>query len=195
MTASDPAETTVPELIEEVGLGEKGSSPHETTEAGWHISDNHQQNLSFSDVHPADITVRNLGVEVDVAVSFMDAFKAKYTKPKVGDVEGDAVAGVQRKKILRDVSADFPAGTLTAIIGGSGSGKVRLHSHALQIRSHTQLLNRQPSSTFSLIACGDQTLLSPEAHDTMDPLTFSQSPAPTLHKPMCCFHPLLSAKP
>ena len=139
MAASDPAKTIAPEIVE-MGMREKGSSPHETTETEWHISDNHQQNLSFSDVHPADVTVQNHGVEVDVAVSFVDTFKAKCTKSKVGDVEGDVVAGVQRKRILKDVSADFPAGTLTAVLGGSGSGKVRLSSHTLQIGSQVQIL-------------------------------------------------------
>lgn len=47
-----------------------------------------------------------------------------YIKSGVGDVECDTVGRVRRKKILGGVSADFLAGTLTAVIGGSGSGKV-----------------------------------------------------------------------
>jgi len=112
------------ETIDEVGLEEEGSFSHEVMGVEWHILDDHQQNLSFSDVHPVDITVRNLEVEVDVATPFADALKAKFTRFKVGDVEGGEEGGARRKKILKDVSADFPAGTLTAIIGGSGSGKV-----------------------------------------------------------------------
>lgn len=120
--ASSNACTTLEGEIKEVDIeGTLGSSFHETTVADWHISDNHQQNLSFSDVCPANITVRNLEVEVDVASSFVDTLKAKFTNPKIDDLENN---GVRRKKILRDVSADFPAGTMTAIIGGSGSGKV-----------------------------------------------------------------------
>ena len=126
MTASDATQTNAQERIEEADLKGEGSSPPETE---WHVLDNHQQNLSFSDVHPADIAVRNLQVEVEVASSFTDTLKVRFTKSKAGDVEGGAVGGAQRKKILKDVSADFPAGTLTAIIGGSGSGKVRLHPH------------------------------------------------------------------
>lgn len=105
----------------------------------WHVSDNHRQTLSFSDVHPANITVRNLEVEVDIAAPFVDTLKAKFTRSEVGDVEGAAVGGIRRKKILKGVSADFPAGTLTAIVGGSGSGKVcfRLQIHYIRmIRSH-----------------------------------------------------------
>lgn len=120
-------------------MKEEGSLSHETAEAEWHVSDNHRQTLSFSDVHPANITVRNLEVEVEVAAPFVDTLKAKFARSKVGDVEGAAVGGIQRKKILKGVSGNFPAGTLTAIIGGSGSGKVcfRLHIHCTQkIRSH-----------------------------------------------------------
>ena len=126
MAASDTAEAIVQERIEEVDVKKEGPISHEATEMEWHISDNHLQALSFSDVHPADITVRNLEVEVGVAASFADTLAAKLTKSKVGDVEGDAVGGIRRKKILKDVSANFPPGTLTAIIGGSGSGKVYL---------------------------------------------------------------------
>ena len=111
------------EGIEEVDMVEKGSLFHKAAEMEWHIMDDHRQNLSFSDVHPVDITVQNLDVDVDLATTFGDALKVKLKKPKVGDVEGDVF---RRKKILKDVSANFPAGSLTAIIGGSGSGKVCL---------------------------------------------------------------------
>ena len=163
------------ESIEEVDL--KGSSPHEmAAETEWHILDNHRRTLSFSGVHPVGISVRGLGVEVGVAASFADTLGAKFTKSKVGDVEGGVVGGGQTKKILKDISADFPSGTLTAIIGGSGSGKVRLrlcelHSTGLTHPS-TPSSDRLPSSTSSLIACVDQTSLSPEAHDTMGLRTF-----------------------
>lgn len=100
------------------------SSFHRPT-AAEHIPDNHQQNLSFSDVCPADITVRNLEVDVDVASSFVDTLKARFTNSEGNDPGGAVVHGARKKKILKDVSADFPAGTMTAIIGGSGSGKVR----------------------------------------------------------------------
>ena len=128
MATSNTVETSNQERIEEVDVKEEGTLFHETVEAEWHVSDDHRQTLSFSDVHPTNITVRNLEVEVDVAAPFVDTLKAKFTRSKVGDVEGGAAGGVRRKNILKDVSADFPAGTLTAIIGGSGSGKVCLHA-------------------------------------------------------------------
>ena len=136
MAVSDAMQTNAREKIEEVDLEGEGLSPPETE---WHALDNHQQNLSFSDVRPADIAVRNLQVEVEVASSFADTLKARFTKSEAGDVEGGAVGGVQRKKILKDVSADFPAGTLTAIIGGSGSGKVCFHLHNPIDPIHAQL--------------------------------------------------------
>jgi len=130
MVASDTPEAIVQARIE-VDVREDGSSFfHEITETESHISDDRQQALSFSDVHPADITVRNLGVEVHIVASVVDTIKAKFTKSKVGDVEGDVVGGT-RRKILKDVSGVFPAGTLTAIIGASGSGKVRPHPNML----------------------------------------------------------------
>lgn len=126
IVTSDTAGTNAGERIEEVDLKEKKvSSSHETAEAEWHILDSHQQNFSFSDVRPANITVRNLEVEVEAAAPFADTLKTKFTKPKAADVEGGTVGSIRRKKILKDFSADSPAGTLTAIIGGSGSGKVR----------------------------------------------------------------------
>ena len=128
---------------------EKGSLFHETAETEWRILDSHQQTLSFSDVHPVDITVRNLGVDVDVTTSFGDALKVKLKKPKVGDVEGDVIGGIQRKKILKDVSADFPAGSLTAIIGGSGSGKVRPRTSCLPVSClNTILVDHPPQCPF-----------------------------------------------
>ena len=124
MPPSDPRAILEGE-IKEVDVKEISSTFHETKVEEWHISDNHQQNLSFSDVSPADITVRNLEVEIDAASSFVDTLKTRFTSPRVGDLESVVVGKVRRKKVLKDVSADFPAGTMTAIIGGSGSGKVR----------------------------------------------------------------------
>ena len=136
MAVSDAMQTNAREKIEEVDLKGEDLSPPETE---WHVLDSHQRNLSFSDVRPADIAVRNLQVEVEVASSFADTLKARFTKSEAGDVEGGAVGGAQRKKILKDVSADFPAGTLTAIIGGSGSGKVCFHLHNPIDPIHAQL--------------------------------------------------------
>jgi hypothetical protein len=138
MVASGTAEAIVQARIR-VDVKEKCSLFHEAAGAEWHISDNHRQALSLSNVHPVDIAVRNLEVQVEVATSFADTLRVKFAESKFGDVEG----GVGRvpRKILRDISANFPAGTLTAIIGGSGSGKVvHLHPHSLHLKDLTPYL-------------------------------------------------------
>lgn len=127
MAASDTSETT------SIQAREKGPLFHEAALG------NYRRTFSFSDVRPAGITVRKLEVEVDIVASFVDALKAKFTKSKVGDAEGDVAGGV-RRKILRNVSGNFPAGTLTAIIGGSGSGKVHFHPHTPQSTDPISLL-------------------------------------------------------
>ena len=125
--ASSEARSILDGDIKEVDVKEVATPFQEEVVEEWHIPDNHEQNLSFSDVRPADITVRNLEVEVNVASSFVDTLKAKFFNPQDGDLEDDVAGRIRRKKILKDVSADFPAGTITAIIGGSGSGKVTLY--------------------------------------------------------------------
>lgn len=125
MATSNTPGTDVGQRIE-VDPKENHSLPRGTAEAEWHVPDNHRQTLSFTDVRLAGISVRNLEVEVGIAPSFVDTLKARFTKSEVRDVEGGAADGA-RRKILKGVSADFPAGSLTAIIGGSGSGKVCLH--------------------------------------------------------------------
>lgn len=93
----------------------------------WHLKDTHEQSMSFSAVLPVDVHVRGLEVEVEMALPIMDGMKDFFNKSKTpGDVEGAANGSDRRKKILNSISADFPRGTLSAIIGGSGSGKVRL---------------------------------------------------------------------
>ena len=75
MAASDTVDPILQEKIEEEDVKEAGSSSLEATE--WHTLDNHRQTLSFSDVHPADITVQNLQVDANVAASFLNTLKAK----------------------------------------------------------------------------------------------------------------------
>jgi ABC-type multidrug transport system fused ATPase/permease subunit len=92
------------------------------------IQDLHEQNMSFSAVQPVDVEVRNLQVQVDVSSPMLQTVKSWFNRPRVGDVEGQTNISANRKTILASVSSDFPAGTLSAIIGGSGSGKVNSFS-------------------------------------------------------------------
>jgi ABC-type multidrug transport system fused ATPase/permease subunit len=78
-----------------------------------------QQHISFRPVEPVAVSVRGL----TITVSAHSTLGKKKKKPNNND-GGEAPPEEKEKKILDAVSADFPAGELTAIIGGSGSGKV-----------------------------------------------------------------------
>jgi ABC-type multidrug transport system ATPase subunit len=68
-----------------------------------------------------DIRVRNVSVRVDPGAgspfSSIDAFKARILRSKTK---------APIKDILKDLSADLPSRSLTAIVGASGSGKTTL---------------------------------------------------------------------
>ena len=75
--------------------------------------------LSFRAVDAVDVTVRNLSVNIDVSPSGMAAFKASLGREKSGQKR-------EFKAILNGVSATMPSGSLTAILGSSGSGKTTM---------------------------------------------------------------------
>ena len=75
--------------------------------------------LSFRPIDPVDVRIRNLSVEIDVSPTVIANLGSSITRRKRGQE-------AQWKTILDDVSADLPRGSLTAILGGSGSGKTSL---------------------------------------------------------------------
>ncbi|TVY82267.1 putative ABC transporter ATP-binding protein/permease [Lachnellula suecica] len=87
---------------------------------------NHQQSnatsnhLSLSEVEPVDVQLQELAVNVDISPSIFSLEGLRFRRRKDGEPEA------QKKQILHSVSASMPAGTLTAIIGGSGSGKTTM---------------------------------------------------------------------
>lgn len=85
------------------------------------LSSSHTNDLSLSDVDPVDVQVRGLAVTVDISPS---AFSISNYLPRKQSQDGTPAANT--KQILHSVSASMPAGTLTAIIGGSGSGKTTM---------------------------------------------------------------------
>lgn len=85
-----------------------------------HLFTTHSNHLSLSDVEPVDVKVRNLSVTIDISPS---AFSIEKYFPRK---QQDGEAQVYTKEILHSVSAEMPAGSLTAIIGGSGSGKTTM---------------------------------------------------------------------
>jgi ABC-type multidrug transport system ATPase subunit len=79
------------------------------------INDNH--GISLREVDPVSVRLEHLTVSVDESpTAFARAFSKKKSSPDHNHV----------KTILDDISADMPSGSLTAIIGGSGSGKTSL---------------------------------------------------------------------
>ena len=83
------------------------------------LVDSEGNQISFRPVAPVDVRIRRLGVSIDVSsvgiASMLKSATGRQPNP-------DAVIS---KRILNDISADMPSGSLTAIVGGSGSGKVR----------------------------------------------------------------------
>lgn len=78
-----------------------------------------ESDLSLSDVEQVDIRLRNLNVRIEAFDSLLDRLKQLLKQLPKGR------NGVEKttKQILSHVGGDFPAGSLSAIIGGSGSGK------------------------------------------------------------------------
>lgn len=79
------------------------------------LSDNH--GISLRAVDPVSVRLEHLTVSVDESpTALARAFSKQKSSPETNHV----------KTILDDISADMPSGSLTAIIGGSGSGKTSL---------------------------------------------------------------------
>ena len=75
--------------------------------------------LSFRAVAPVNVIVRNLSVNIDVSPSGIVALKMSLGRKKAGQEK-------EFKTILNDVSATMPSGSVTAILGSSGSGKTTM---------------------------------------------------------------------
>jgi ABC-type multidrug transport system ATPase subunit len=95
--------------------------------------------ISLSEVDPVDVQIRDLSVSVDTSPSVFSLSGFQLKKPHDGE------ARAEPKRILHSASASMPAGTLTAIIGGSGSGKTtmlntmseRITSGRMSVGGHT----------------------------------------------------------
>ena len=74
--------------------------------------------LSFRDVQPATITVQDLSVSVAAPRSTFDALKSLAGFPGTSRSPERS-----QKPILNNICLDMPCGSLTAILGASGSGK------------------------------------------------------------------------
>ncbi|KAA8896190.1 hypothetical protein FN846DRAFT_994230 [Sphaerosporella brunnea] len=98
--------------------------------------DPHNPYLSFRRVEAVNVSVRNVGISVVQKPTVSRLWKWK---------KSDGEEGTQEIKILDNISADMPAGQVMAIIGGSGSGKVRqsycLRTGVLRLTRADFLLN------------------------------------------------------
>lgn len=74
--------------------------------------------ISLRAVNPADISVQQLSLDIDVSPSSFLAVKSLFQN-KTQPVQSF-------RTILHDINAWMPCGSLTAIIGGSGSGKTSM---------------------------------------------------------------------
>jgi ABC-type multidrug transport system fused ATPase/permease subunit len=75
--------------------------------------------ISLRGVGPVDVRIRDLSVSLAVPSK----------RKRLGD--NNPENGSTQKVILNKVSADMSAGTLTAILGASGSGKVSIYKFKL----------------------------------------------------------------
>lgn len=113
--------------------------PHDPTT----LSTAHSNHISLSEVSPVDVRIRDLSVSVDVSpplFSLDSLFSSKRNR------DGDPLP--KSKRILHSVSASMPAGTLTAIIGGSGSSKTTM-LNAMAERMTSGRLSIGGSTTFN----------------------------------------------
>lgn len=74
--------------------------------------------LSLRAVDSVGVSVQNLSLDVDISPSGFSALKSSFRR--------NSQAGEHLKTILNDINAYMPCGSLTAIIGGSGSGKTSM---------------------------------------------------------------------
>lgn len=118
----------------------KDERPRDLSRDATTTTTTHSNRLSLRDVNPVETQVRDLAVAVDLSPSTLSI--AQYL-PRTRRRDGSEPP--QTKQILHSVSASMPAGTVTAIIGGSGSGKTtmlntmaeRMNSSRLALGGHT----------------------------------------------------------
>ncbi|KAH9222364.1 ABC transporter-like protein [Leptodontidium sp. 2 PMI_412] len=122
----DPGDVNGSEA-QDLQIAPRASSPH-TSDAKdegntglFHSATAHSNHISLRDVEPVEIQVQGLAVTVDLAPS---AFSIDRYLPRKRRQDGSEAP--RSKQILHSVSASMPAGSLTAIIGGSGSGKTTM---------------------------------------------------------------------
>lgn len=83
--------------------------------------------MDFQNVPPVDIKVRDLSLSIEPSPSILEKFRLARSRQAIVN-EG--------KQILQNVSLDVSAGSLMAIMGANGSGKVYIIVWMTLIRLH-----------------------------------------------------------
>ncbi|KAL1967562.1 hypothetical protein VTN77DRAFT_3077 [Rasamsonia byssochlamydoides] len=107
--------------------------------------DNKPPGLSFRAVNPVDVQVRNLTVQIDTTPPLWQASPSQIWNRLRGQKEPEDKTF---KTILDGVSASMRPGSLTAIIGSSGSGKTSL-LNVMAGRMESSRLRISGSTTFN----------------------------------------------
>jgi ABC-type multidrug transport system ATPase subunit len=101
--------------------------------------------LSFRAVSPVDVQVKNLTVQIDTTPPLSQAFPPQIWNRIWRRQRPEATTF---KTILDGVSASMPPGSLTAIIGSSGSGKTSL-LNVMAARMESERLKISGSTIFN----------------------------------------------
>lgn len=123
------------EIVEEISV-QKDAGFHATLQDAVY-------NLSLRDVNPVDVQVRNLSLHLDTSPPIWESSPPQFWRR----LRGQRIEGAS-KTVLDGVDANMPSGSLTAIIGSSGSGKTSL----LNIMASRMSLSRatvEGSTTFN----------------------------------------------
>ncbi|OJD12223.1 hypothetical protein AJ78_07148 [Emergomyces pasteurianus Ep9510] len=126
-----------PEKLVDTVRGQDTSSPED-------LEDN-PAHLSLRAVQPVDVDVRDLVIRIDTTPPIFQSSPRLLWNRIRSKVDSPT------KSVLHGVSANMPQGSLTAIIGGSGSGKTSL-LNAISGRMNASRAKTSGSTTFNGIA-------------------------------------------
>jgi len=150
--------------IEKVNRGTALESLFGGAAVAANVADSHAGNdISFRAVDPVDVRVRHLSISVGRSPTGPEAVVAAAFSRRRKKQESNT------KTILNDVSADMSSGTLTAIIGSSGSGKTsmlnamskRMHGRRVEISGNISFHGPGHSSSIRTAYVLQQDVLIP----------------------------------
>ena len=107
----------------------------------FHVPEDPVNELSFRAVDPVNVLVKDLNLEIDVTPTSLFDFATTFKRRK-------ASSGGEFKAVLKNVDAYMPSGSLTAIIGSSGSGKTSV-LNSLSHRVSSSKLSTTGSITYN----------------------------------------------